>query len=340
MKNKIDFNALCPCGSDKVYSDCCWLNELLLEKKRESRAAFEELKRVMREQDFQSLEEANRYADEVTAKYNKEPQATFLGLSPEQLANMMYIPFEATSDVVSINTDLITPDTFEGIPIVKNSIFFLTTLAREEPLKSTTKGNLPRAFAERIFQEIDDSGFKEWIKFRSEEDSLKIMSLRHVLILCGWMKKRKQLFTLTQKGRQILNQGFYGKHFFHLLQTYTRKFNWSFQDGYSEFHMIQRAFLFSLYLLHKKAATFIEDLTLFRDFVRAFPETVLEADARYTSFFEYTARCYSLRFLERFCEYFGFVEIQKKELKESFHHQLFLKSTPFFKKYFIWKLSQ
>jgi hypothetical protein len=338
MTNKIDFNELCPCGSDKVYSDCCWLNELLQEKKRDSRATFEELKKAMRELDFLSLEEANRYADEVTARHNKEPKAAFLSLSPEQLANMMYFPFEATSDVVSINTEL-TLDTFEGIPIVKNTIFFLTALAKEEPLKSTAKGNLPRAFAERLFQEIDESRFKEWIKFRSENDSLKIMSLRHVLILCGWIKKRKQCFTLTQKGRQILSQGFCGEHFFHLLQTYACKFNWSFQDGYPEFRRIQGAFLFSLYLLHKKAATFIEDLLLFSDFVRAFPETVLEADARYTSLFEYTARCYSLRFLERFCEYFGFVESRKKELKESFRDQHFLKTTPFFKKYFIWKLS-
>jgi hypothetical protein len=339
MTNKIEFNDPCPCGSDKVYSDCCWLNELLQDKKRDSRAPFEELKRAMRERDFQSLEEANRYADEVTTKYNKEPQAAFLGLSPEQLANMMYFPFEATSDVVSINTDLITPDTFKGIPIVKNTIFFLTALAEKEPLKSTTKGNLPRAFAERLFQEIDDSGFKEWIKFRSEEDSLKIMSLRHVLTLCGWMKKRKQLFTLTQKGRQILSQGFCGEHFLHLLKTYARRFNWSFQDGYPEFHRIQGAFLFSLYLLHIKAATFTEDLILFRDFVRAFPEILLEADARYTSLFEYTARCYSIRFLERFCEYFGFVESRTKELKESYRDQLFLKNTPFFRKYFIWTLS-
>ena len=338
MTNKIDFNEPCPCGSGKVYSDCCWLNELLLEKKRDSKAPFEELKKAMREQNFQSLEEANRYADEVTTRHNKEPQTAFLSLSPEQLANMMYFPFEATADVVSINTEL-TPDTFQGIPIVKNTIFFLTALAKEEPLKSTTKGNLPRAFAERLFREIDDSRFKEWIKFRSEDDSLKILSLRHVLTLCGWIKKRKQHFTLTQKGRQILSQGFCGEHFFHLLQTYGRRFNWSFQDGYPEFRMIQGAFLFSLYLLHKKAAKFTEDLSLFSDFVRAFPETVLEADDRYTSLFEYTARCYSLRFLERFCEYFGFVESRKKELKESFRDQFFLRTSPFFKKYFIWKSS-
>ena len=46
---------------------------------------------------------------------------------------MMYIPFKATSDVVSINTEL-TPNTFEEIPIVKNTISFLTALAKDQPL--------------------------------------------------------------------------------------------------------------------------------------------------------------------------------------------------------------
>lgn len=338
MINKIDLNDPCPCGSGEVYSDCCWLKDLLLEKKQDARAPFEELKKAVKDQGFQSLEEANRYAAEVTSRHNKEPKEAFLGLSPEQLANMMYFPFEATSDVLRINTNL-PPKTFEGIPIVNNTIFFLTAMAEAEPLKATAKGNLPRAIAERLFQEIDDSKFKEWIKFRSEDDSIKVLSLRHVLILCGWIKKRKQRFTLTQKGRQIMSKGFSGEHFFRLLRTYTRRFNWSFQDGYPEFRMIQGAFLFSLFHLHKRAGRFIEDRVLFCDFVRVFPETLLEADAPYTSKFEQTARCYSLRFLERFCEYFGFVECRRKELKDSYHDQLFLKTTQFFKKYFLWKLS-
>ena len=64
---------------------------------------------------------------------------------------------------------------------------------------------------------------------------------------------------------------FSSQHYIRLLRTFALKFNWAFQDGYPYLWIIQQGFLFSLFLLHKKARNFIEDISLSPYFVRAFP---------------------------------------------------------------------
>jgi len=81
-----------------------------------------------------------------------------------------------------------------------------------------------------------------------------------------------------------------------------------------------------------------EDIVISRAFIKAFPEIALEVDATYTSAVEYITHCYSYRFLENFCEYFGFVTARRERKKGSFSDRLFVKTTPLFEKYFIWNV--
>ena len=136
----------------------------------------------------------------------------------------------------------------------------------------------------------------------------------------------------------MLTSGFSEQHFYHFLHTFAVKFNWAFQELYPEFWIIQGSWLFSLFLLHKKAKNYTEDVTLSRDFIKAFPEVALEVDETYISAFEYIAQCFSFRFLDRFCEYFGFVEARREKKEGSFIDRLFVKTSPLFKKYFIWNV--
>ena len=229
-------------------------------------------------------------------------------------------------------------DVFEEAPVVRHALFFLSELAKVEPLKATAKGNLPLKFAKLMFDEIDDSRFKKWIKFRSEENSPKVLTLRHVLRMAGWIKKEKEKFKLTRKGHDLLETGFSERHFFHLLQIFARKFNWGFKDLYPEFRIIQAGWLFSLFVLHRKAEDFMEDVVISRAFIKAFPEIALEVDVTYVSAVEYITRCYSFRFLENFCEPFGFVTIRRKKKEDSYFERLFVKTTPLLKKYFVWNV--
>lgn len=297
---------------------------------------FDEMRAAMKGQAFESIEEAQGFADAWLKRANAEPKSEFLGLSPQQMHRMMYRPFDETSDIVTLNENLSDEKILE-IPIVKEAVYFLRRLGELQPLKATAKGNLPRAFACQIHDRFpEDPEFHYPIV--SEEGDMKLLALRHILDMCGWIKKRNQKFYLTQKGNILNRKGFSPDDFHHLFQTYTQKFNWASRDLYPELGIIQQAFLFSCYILYKKAKTYVSANELSTHFIQAFP-AVLNTEERYLSSEEsYDLLQYSfyIRFIERFCEYFGLVTIEKKE-KRSLQLDYLIRTTPFFGEMFQWK---
>jgi len=219
---------------------------------------------------------------------------------------------------------------------VKNTLFFLTRLKDLEPLKATVKGNLPLTFARELHDQFLNLSRQFQYRVRSEEESITVNTLRHVLRMCGWLKKVKNYYSLTKKGRDLVTRGFSEAHFFTLLQVFTRRFNWAFQDGYPSFWIIQEGFVFSLYLLHRKGRRFIEAEDLGDYFIKAFPKILSEAEVIRILYPGDTVKnCFSLRFLEHFCEYFGFVDT-RREKKAPYGFHLFIKKSAFYDQYINW----
>jgi hypothetical protein len=300
---------------------------------------FDEMRSAMKGKAFESIEEAQAFADAWLEKKNAEPKSEFLGLSPEQLHRMIYRPFDETSDIVTLNKNLSDERILE-IPIVKEAVYFLRRLGELQPLRATAKGNLPRAFACEIHDRFpEDPEFSYPIV--SEEGDMKLSALRHILNVCGWIKKRNQKFYLTQKGEILNGKGLGRDDFHHLFQTYMQKFNWASRDFYPGLGIIQQAFLFSCYILYRKAKTNISANELSTYFIQAFP-AVLNTEERYLSSEEsypLLQHSFYIRFIERFCEYFGLVTIEKKE-KRSLQLDYLIRTTPFFDEMFQWKLER
>lgn len=298
---------------------------------------FDEMRSAMKGQVFKSIEEAQAFADTWLERKNAEPKSDFLGLSSEQLRRMLYWPFDETSDIVAFNKNLTNEKILE-IPIVKEAVYFLKRLGELQPLKATAKGNLPRVFAREIHDRFPEDPEFPWA-IASEEDDMKLSALRHILDMCGWIKKRNQKFYLTQKGQNLNGEGFGPDGFHHLFQTYTQEFNWASRDFYPELEIIQQAFLFSCYILHRKAKTYVNANELSTHFIQAFP-AVLNREERYLSSEEshqLIPHAFYVRFIERFCEYFGLVTIEKKE-KRSLQLDYLIRTSPFFDELFQWKL--
>lgn len=298
---------------------------------------FDEMRAAMEDQTFHSIEEAQAFASAWLEKKNREPLSEFLGLSPEQMNRILYRPFQETSDIVTLSRNL-SGEKMREVPVVKETIYFLRRLGELQPLKATAKGNLPRAFACEMNDQFPEEAYYSF-SIRSEQDNMKLLSLRHILDMCGWIKKRDQKFYLTRKGQILNEKGFGSDDFHHLFQTYIRKFNWRFRDLYSELGIIQQAFLFSCYLLHRKARNAIKAKELSNYFIQAFP-AVLRKEKNY-KFFEdpnvLIGRAFYVRFVERFCEYFGLVTIERPE-KMSMDLNDIVRTTPFFDELFQWKL--
>ena len=335
--SKIGRNEPCPCGSGEKYKRCC-LNyeELRSEADNPATSLLAELRELMREREFESLEQAQEFVDEFWQKRNQEAHSGFLGFSAEQMHRMLYSALEAVGDIIEFNTAL-PAKVFKEIPVVQNVLLFLARLAELEPLKATAKGNLPLKFARELFSQFPQH--KESLRFqiKSEIESVYVHSLRIVLVMCGWMKKRNNYFSLTVKGRKLLEEGFSSTHYFHLFKTHTRKFNWGFQDGYPELWIIQVGFLFALHLLREQATDFTDGQDLADQFIEAFPIVLTQAPReRFWGPRETVSCAFSLRFLVRFCEYFGLVEI-RHEKPDPLEKRLFVKTTNFYDSFLVWK---
>jgi len=49
------------------------------------------------------------------------------------------------------------------------------------------------------------------------------------------------------------------------------------------------------------------------------------------------SRCFSIRFLERFCLYFGLIEIKREKIDNSWREKLYIKKSNFYDKFVHWK---
>ena len=330
-------NEPCLCGSGKKYKHCC----LGKEPPPRMSSVMDELRAAITGKTFQSLNEANAFAQNYMESKNRASQLDFLGLSSEQMHLLLDFPFARTRDIVEIDLDL-APAAFRGIPVVDNALLFMGRMAEQEPLKATAKGNIPLLFAREVFAELKMPDHELYMtSIRTEEEAPILHALRELLTLCGWVKKRGGRFSLTENGRKIVREDFSGADFRNLLETFTLKFNWGFMDRYPPFSIVQQSFLFGLYPLHRQASRDIEDQVLADHFLRAFPQVLEEArryEAPYREPRDFISGCFSLRFLERFCEYFGFVTIRRETIPGRFIKRKFVRSTDFFRQYWQWRV--
>jgi hypothetical protein len=328
--------ALCPCGSGKPYVLCCLLSHIAKSQANLARAFNVEMKEVIRGRAFDSIEAMNAFAQAYCDRTNAEPKADFLGLSADQVHRLIDFPLERVADLVLLD-DSFSRDDMAGIPVVENATRFLRAMAEVEPLKATATGNLPREFARRLFDEIDDFRWKKYIKFRSEEDSMAVHSLRLLLTKGGWIKKHKGQFRLTRKGWRSVDEGFSAVDYLDLLRTFTREFNWRFQDRYPDFDIIQRGYLFALYIIHMKAREFVEFYSLAPHFIRAFPLVFTEADELRGDLYREISGCFTLRFLERFCAYFGLIETRGRT-EDPIDRRFSFRASRFYDKLLHWEI--
>jgi hypothetical protein len=298
---------------------------------------FDEMSTALKDQGFKSIDEAQTFLDDLVAKKNAEPIPEFLGLSPEQMYRILHQPFTGTTDILSLNKNLPKEDYLE-IPVVREAIYFLKRLSELQPLKATAKGNLPQAFARELHDKFPEHPNFHY-PIRSEEEDSKLSALRHLLDMAGWVKKRNQKFSLTQKGQIVVQTGFNIDDFFRLFETYTIKFNWASRDLYPNLEIIQESFLFSCYLLYQKTKTYIQTNEVVTSFIQAFPAVLNKVERiPFTEPEKEVRIAFYLRFIERFCEYFGLVTIQR-EKGESVDFKYGIKITSLFGKMFDWKIN-
>lgn len=297
----------CPCGSGRAFGDCCAParvgspNEL-------ARAITEELKQGFAGQSFASEDEMQAFLDARVADHNRHAREDFDGLSPTQMSGLLYQPFEVPP-LAGIE---------ERVPAQPNApILALFDLIAEASadngVKLTARGNLPLKLVKAAGVWLREQGARRVRpgSVNTERDVDELHVTRVVADLAGLLRKTHGRLHLTRAARRLIDRKDRAGLYRRLLETYCRRFNWAYRDGFEELPIIRDSFGFVLYLLHRhghawRPAPFYEDA-----FLRAFPMVVDEADNG-DPYFEpvrHARLAWTVRALEGFGWLFGLVEL-------------------------------
>ncbi|KAB7627278.1 YecA family protein [Alkalilimnicola sp. S0819] len=311
MVRKLGRNDLCHCGSDKKYKRCC------LEQDRIDAAAppvpatelGHEIQQALGDREFESMEDAQAFVTDYMHQRNSVARADFRGLSSEQMAQLLYHPWESPG-LLSFEA----PTTDRHPPVLRLFQLLVDALG-ETGLKATAKGNLPRNFcreAARVYWGEEEYAERTQVSgIRTETDFDDLHTLRLVARMAGLLRKHKGRFLLTRRCRDSLSVAGLNGVYLPLLQAYTQRFNWAYRDGFPEFAIIQLSFAFIFYLLSLDGDEPRHETHYAEAFIRAFPAVLQEAEqGRWASSPEdQVSRAFRFRMVPRFLGFFGLARL-------------------------------
>ena len=312
--DKTGRNDPCHCGSGKKYKKCCIFKDA--KKKNANRnsaaAANDELAYAMEEEQFDSLEQMQEFTNLFINKRNISALEEFHGLSPDQMHQFLYHPFESP-ELVTFNENFIG-----DIESPMLSIFLSVADAiGENELKATAKGNLPAKLCKQIALEQADylhSLYSRVGSIHKQDDFMELCMVMHIADIAGLIKKSKGKFRLTQKCQKLLARKRQAQLYLELFKSFAIQYNWAYNDLYDELYIIQQSFLFTLYLLHKYGSEYKHNSFYADSFKNAYPMAIHEIEQTpYSEPEEDLRRGYTVRCIDRFAHFAGLIEVKATE---------------------------
>lgn len=266
---------------------------------------------------------------------NNSPIEDFSGLTPSEMNRLLYDPFGKES-ILSFR-DNIDDKVLDSVPFYIVSEEFLTLIQKTGKLKLTPLGNLPKkVFVEIYFNYLKRLDFTK----RKEEllvnpsDSSFVLSVRYNLELAGLIQVLNGKLSLSAEGEKLSAPGKRLELFKKIIMTFTLKYNWGFNDNFTEGPVGQFGFAFILFLMdkfhdQKKKIPFYAEL-----YIKAFPRllTAFEEEKHYPITEQYMD-CFYTRFCERFLEWFSLGRINR--FRTMWMEKWNLEATDNFKRIFV-----
>ena len=303
-------NDPCPCGSGKKFKHCCLDKESRTTSSHGAADMSKTLRKALESRQFNSLEEAQRFLEQITQQQNRRQLDEFHGLSPEQMHRMLNFPFTSPELVHFPEVLGLTP----AAPIL--ALFeLLTDAIGEQGLKPTAKGNLPRNFCrEAALTYWGEQQYQENTRFggiNQEKDFADLHVTRLVAELAGLIRKYKGRFILSRDCRRLLAKDGIAAIYPRLFRAYVEEFNWAYRDGYPELRFMQSAFLFTLYLLTRYGDTWRPQAFYEDAFLGAFPMLLDEVPPSQVFSPDETVRsAYTWRSLVHFAGFLGLATVE------------------------------
>lgn len=278
-------------------------------------------------ENIQSIEEANEFLKKMVMKKNLTGVGEFLGLSPAQMNVILYNEFEFGEFV---KLDFESKDAARNISVIQQAHFICDRLLVTEEIKLTQTGNLPPRMVKDFWEQFckNDISFEP----NNQNDLYEIIFIFELLKLAGITKTVHKKLSLTKVGQKLISSKDDNGLYLKLFLAGFNKWNWSYGDFFTEFHMLWLARTFNLLLLSEKANKTISVKGLLTFFTQAFPRSLdfKVHDFYPTTQFKELEFCFKIRFLKRICLPFGLIECDPQLFRHASSEDLKIKTSDFF----------
>ncbi len=261
--------------------------------------------------------------------YSDTPQEDLSGLSPNEMAQLLYEPFDSP--------ELLQFRDLSGARVaapILDLLMPLMVMLEAGPLKLTAAGNLPVKVCSALAEDYrpEHYTFQYWHELTrvTERDCPDLTVVRVVGTLSGLFTKRHGKLQLTRKGTKLLHQGAVGIYP-ELFRTFVGKYNWGYMDGYEPFTLVQQSWAFTCYLLQRYGNQPRPAATYSDHFLFAFPMLVAEVPPRqYGEPEGYVTSCYEIRALVRFLGFLGLARFEWHARSDGYGRHALIQASPMF----------
>lgn len=249
---------------------------------------------------------------------NNKPVEDFCGMSANEVHHLLYKTFD---DVSPLKIKKEIDDTvLDKIPFFRLTEEMMKIGQRENYIKLTPLGALSRKVLHELYEHkfipeyFIESGIS---KLTREHDAPTIRAAHYNALIAGVFGEIKGKMILTTYGHDMLKQEKRTELFKKILESYTQKFDWSVNDGYTDYPVGQLGWGFTIYLLYKFGDTKMTKQFYADIYLRAFPKFINEFPQRgFSTPQKDFTNCFTLRSFDRFAEWFGFAEDVTKNNKD------------------------
>jgi hypothetical protein len=201
------------------------------------------------------LAEINRKLAAESHKLNMTPDPEMGGLSPDQVARLIYTPWESEQFPMQMNSD-ISFKSCKQSKLFRNCRKMMIAINNCDGVKITSGGNFTRAFVAQMTEllEINQENLaftRKYKKTINEDDVWDIHLTRVISLSAKLIRSYKGKFRIPKKYEKLLDERHAGKLYKQLFVGLFTKFNLAYMDGRAPCYAIQKTLPYILYRLSK-----------------------------------------------------------------------------------------
>jgi hypothetical protein len=273
--------------------------------------------------------------DAIRHLINNEPLDDFDGYTHNEMHLLIYNA-PATDSPLELKMPGLE-NHLSRMPFLCLTEAFLQILQREGYFKLTALGRLPQKKVEELYSLriiLEDAYERGYTSTFKESHTNAIFMVRSTLKLAGLIKTVHGKLLLTKQGAKLLLPQNRIQLFKKIFECYTHDLPWSILDGYPEIPVGNFGWAYVITLLlkygnHDRPAHFYAE-----KYAKAFPDLMEYFTATaYTSQHDLFYRCFTLRYFERFADWWGLVTLTEPEIPSKM--DMLVTATPLLESLFL-----